>query len=265
MSKHLSREEVIQNKKSSIRKLNTLLEKYIADDKTLRKADLVSKWLKDYTNYLNFEEKFDPTKNISYKRGNIVKVNFGFNVGSELGGVHYAVVLDNDNKLSCDTITVAPMSSVKPGRKIHPNNLNIGEEFYNTLNARFNSLLSELKTQFDLAKNYVDLLDQLKSIYEAEDSDSSKRIQAEIASQKLRIEANKKLDLINSQIEIATKNRDELELMSSGSVVKLDQIRTISKMRIWIPQNTNDVLYGISLSKPTMEKINEKIKKLYIF
>ncbi len=29
-----------------------------------------------------------------YKRGEIVKVHLGFNVGSEEGGLHYAVVLD---------------------------------------------------------------------------------------------------------------------------------------------------------------------------
>ncbi|MBQ2800996.1 MAG: type II toxin-antitoxin system PemK/MazF family toxin [Lachnospiraceae bacterium] len=46
-----------------------------------------------------------------YKRGDIVSLNFVFNVGSEHGGLHYAVVLDNDNKQSSPVITVIPLSS----------------------------------------------------------------------------------------------------------------------------------------------------------
>ena len=119
MSKHLPKEEVIMNKKKSIVQLNNLLESYISNDKTLRKADLISKWLKDYVNYLQFEEVFDPKRNIAYKQGNIVKINLGFNLGSELGGVHYAIVIDNNNKHSSDTITVLPLSSIKENGKVY--------------------------------------------------------------------------------------------------------------------------------------------------
>lgn len=66
MSKHLSKQEIIKNKKKSIIQLNDLLESYISDKEKLRKADLLSKWLKDYVNYLKFEDIFDPKRNISY-------------------------------------------------------------------------------------------------------------------------------------------------------------------------------------------------------
>ena len=91
MSKDFEKEDVIQNKKAAIRSLNNLLELYINDPskKHLKKANLISYWIKDYVRFINFEEKFDPTKNIAYKRGNIVKLNFGFNIGSEYGGLHY--------------------------------------------------------------------------------------------------------------------------------------------------------------------------------
>ena len=48
-----------------------------------------------------------------YKRGEIVKVHLGFNVGSEEGGLHYAVVLDKNNAKSSPVITIIPLTSVK--------------------------------------------------------------------------------------------------------------------------------------------------------
>lgn len=96
MSKEFTKEEIIQHKKESIKALNRLLEGYINEPsgKHLKKANLISFWIKKYVDLINFEETFDPTRNIAYKRGNIVKINFGFNVGSEYGGLHYGVVLE---------------------------------------------------------------------------------------------------------------------------------------------------------------------------
>lgn len=45
----------------------------------------------------------------------------------------------------------------------------------------------------------------------------------------------------------------------------VNQITTISKQRIYTPKRSEDFLDGISLSAPAMEKINEKIKSLYLF
>ena len=118
MSKEFTKEDVIQNKKEAIKCLNKMLESFINDSsgRHLKKANLISYWLKDYVNLINFEEKFEPTKNIAYKRGNIVKLNFGFNVGSEYGGLHYGVVLDNRNSHNSPVLTVIPLTSVKDGK-----------------------------------------------------------------------------------------------------------------------------------------------------
>ncbi|MGR5970055.1 type II toxin-antitoxin system PemK/MazF family toxin [Bacillus paranthracis] len=42
----------------------------------------------------------------------VVHVDFGFNVGAEYGGFHWAVVIQNDNK-AAHTIVVVPLSSLK--------------------------------------------------------------------------------------------------------------------------------------------------------
>ena len=101
MSTDFSKEDVIQNKKQAIKKLNSMLEGFINDPsgQRLKKANLLSYWIKDYVRMLSFEETFDPKKNIAYKRGDIVKLNFGFNIGSEYGGLHYAIVINNKNPI----------------------------------------------------------------------------------------------------------------------------------------------------------------------
>ena len=89
-NKILQKDDVIINKKSAIKALNKMLESLINDSSIthLKKANLISFWIKDYVKLLEFEESFDPTKNISYKRGNVVKLNFGFNVGDYIMGLY---------------------------------------------------------------------------------------------------------------------------------------------------------------------------------
>ena len=50
-----------------------------------------------------------------------------------------------------------------------------------------------------------------------------------------------------------------------GSIALVNQITTISKIRIFDPRNLKGVLAGISLSEEGMEKINQKVKELYVF
>ena len=51
--------------------------------------------------------------------------------------------------------------------------------------------------------------------------------------------------------------------MKSGSIVLLGQITTISKIRIYDPKRSDDVLADIRLSSPTLDKIDAKIIELY--
>lgn len=71
----------------------------------------VSQWLSSWIYYLSTEKDFDSNKLMTYKRGDIVHVNFGFNVHNELGGTHYAVVVENDNPSSNGTVMVVPLKS----------------------------------------------------------------------------------------------------------------------------------------------------------
>ena len=155
MSKIYTKEEAVDAKKQCFKKLNSLLESLIAksapstenDTDYQKKAALISKWITQYANYISFEEKFSPHKLIGYKRGDIVFVNFGFNIGSEFGGEHYAVVIDNNNDRNSSTITVVPLSSYKPGKEIHPNDLYLGNELFEKLQLKLKILAPQLKEQ----------------------------------------------------------------------------------------------------------------------
>ncbi len=83
--------------------------------------------------------------------------------------------------------------------------------------------------------------------------------------QELLNDLQQQMNNVNSQLESLEKNKAEIDLMKKGSIVKLEQIRTISKIRIWIPKSKQDPLYNISLSQPTMDKINSKMLELFIF
>lgn len=81
--------------------------------KDYKKAAILAYWLRDYLGYIKNEKTFMPKRLITYKRGQIVFVNFGFRVGQELGGLHYAIVLDVKNSKNTSTLTVIPLRSKK--------------------------------------------------------------------------------------------------------------------------------------------------------
>ena len=134
MGREITKDIAIQHKKQAIRKMNNVFEAFInnPDDKYLKKADLLAYWLENFSSYLLDEQKFDYSKILSYTRGDVISVNLGFNVGSEQGGLHYAIVLDNDNQQSSPVITVVPLSSGQE-EDTYPRDIFLGNELYEKL------------------------------------------------------------------------------------------------------------------------------------
>lgn len=280
MSAPITKEDVIKNKKESIKALNTMLEGFINDPsgKHLKKANLISYWLKDYAKMIGFEEKFDPTKNIAYKRGNIVKINFGFNIGAEYGGLHYGVVLDNHNDHHSPVVTVVPLTSKKDSKDLHSNNVDLGNELYKALKLKYDTIFKSLKDEQEeiaeasaafgvLIEMANDSLDKYKSC------EKNTEKEEELSKAEKYLEATKKIETLwrekathnKMQQEYLKKIGLEIARMKDGSVALVNQITTVSKMRIFDPRNLKGVLSGISLTDENMDKINEKVKKLYVF
>ena len=277
MSTDFSKEDVIQNKKQAIKKLNSMLEGFINDPsgQRLKKANLLSYWFKDYVRMLSFEETFDPKKNIAYKRGDIVKLNFGFNIGSEYGGLHYAIVINNKNPHSSSVVTVIPLTSQKNNNSTHPNDVELGNELYRNLKLKYDTIAQQVQAEEEEISKTLGLFDTLmKAVDEnlsvpdnspkSSDATKAARTYLEIAKD-LKNEWEKKSEQNKLKTIQLNKIKAEIEQMKTGSIALVDQITTISKIRIYDPRNAYGVLSGIRLSPESLDKINNKIKELFIF
>lgn len=97
-------------------------------NKSFKKRKLITDWIVKWALYLANEDGEQPYRLRGYRQGQIVLVDFGFRVGNELGGRHYAVVLEKDSPLKSGTIILAPISSYDPqkGEKAHQYNVDLG-------------------------------------------------------------------------------------------------------------------------------------------
>lgn len=267
MPQNLTKENVIQNKKSAIRKLNSLLEFFINDLRAdhLKKANSISYWLNIYTDYLRDEENFSPTNLIRYKRGNVIRVNFGFRPGKELGGLHFAVVLDNDNKRNADVLTVIPLSSTD-GKKVHERNVDLGSELYEKISSKQEKLLDQAEKELTELQTLVTTLitarDALHNLNIEEDKTINEKINE---LEQTCNECLSKQQILEKHIATLNRNFVEIKKLKTGSMAVINQITTISKQRIYTPKYSEDFLHGVSLSSVAMDKINNKVKELYIF
>lgn len=93
------------------------------------KQHILKEWFGVWGKYISFEYTFDPKRLVYYKRGDVVLAHFGYNIGSELGGVHYAIVVENNNNKSNNTVVVVPISSIADNREkpLHSSEVYLGE------------------------------------------------------------------------------------------------------------------------------------------
>lgn len=218
-----------------IKSQRILLRKYARHmrylvDKKYKNAALLTYWLFDYLRYLQMEDTFNPRFNIKYQRGQIVYVNFGYRIGSELGGCHYAIVLDVKNSKTNSQVTVIPLKSKR--EKETPYSAVYHVDIQSEI---FRLLLSKAK---EIGRIEREKLQQSTTPYDI------KRVK-------------KQLDIADSVIDFAE------EKMNKSSVADLGQICTISKIRIVHPTKTRDPLSGICLSDESMRRIEDKLHFLF--
>ena len=250
MSRKRNSKNVTENKNEAVQKLDSLLTKMIHSktDKLLKKSDLVSYWIKSFSDYIYREESFNPNKLIRYSRGDVIRVNFGFRVGKEFGGLHYAVVLDNKNNRSSHVITVIPLSSTD-GKKIHPNNVDLGSELFYKVKDQSEKLIVKLEAMSNEIGRLLKLYNEL--------------LPSEVSSKDVLDLTNKHKEVLDD-LSLLKKYAKEISRMKDGSMAIVNQITTVSKQRIYVPKKSTDFLYNIKLSPTAMDKINDKIKSMYI-
>jgi len=77
-------------------------------------------------------------------------------------------------------------------------------------------------------------------------------------------ELNNNITEAYRKLELAEKINKEVQKMKFGSVAIINQIRVISKQRIYDPKTEFDILSGIKLSNENLDLIDEKIRKMFI-
>lgn len=269
MEKTLIKDDVIANKKKAIKDLNNMMEYYLSkdDQKHLKKVNTLAFWIKDYARYILAEERFDSHRLLNYSRGDVIRANFGFKVGKEFGGLHYAVVLDNNSTHNSQVITVVPLSSTDGKDKIHENSVDLGKELYEKTYSIQAKLVSETLAIFEDVKQLNAAYNTLAEIYAdipVTDLSSEMSEKLSLLEQSKKELSEKEAELIQ-QLDILERNKVEIENMKQGSMAVTNQITTISKQRIYTPKKSTDFLYGVSLSSTAMDKINEKLASLFMF
>lgn len=225
------KENIANHIDTAIRQVKNLMYSYFDNSETISKADKLSYWLEDYARLLSFENSFNPTYLKTYKRGDIVKVNLGYNIGNEEGGLHYCVVIDKHNAKSSGIVTVIPLTSYK-GKDIHYSSVFLGNEIYKNFKEKYDKLILELANKITSLNVKSASQDEIRSA----------------------------LDNLN----FVKRMDSEMSKMKKGSIALVSQITTISKQKIYDPQKTNDVLSGLRLSDASLDLINEKMKQLFI-
>ena len=262
LSEYITKDSVIIHKKKALKNLNSTMEAFINNPNPsyLKKANLLSYWIEDYSKYLLNEKNFDYSNIMKFKRGDIVNINFGFNVGSEHGGLHFSVVLDNDNKQSSPVITVVPLSSGTED-KVYKRDVFLGSELYEKLFAKFNKLSIAISQEADKQGAEYDKLIAIINNLEGQNVNTSTLQQLN----EMIIEASNKLEVIKQEVVRLKKYEKDILKLNSGTIALMEQITTVSKMRIYKPKSSQDLLYGVKLSDGAMNKINEQLKNLYVY
>ena len=85
----------------------------------------------------------------TFKRGSIVMVNFSPQVGSEIKGYHFAIVLTKKDRYNNELLTVLPLTS-----KYHKYHIDFGNEIKNSF---YNTIVDELEK---VLQNYSDMNNQ---------------------------------------------------------------------------------------------------------
>lgn len=112
------------NDKEQINKIDNSSKNYKYAYKTGHtKFKKIGNWLEKQSSIFKSESDNIKQNKPNFKRGQIIKVDFGVNMGSELSNTHFAIVLNNDDNNSVDNITVIPLTSKKGYKRLYIGNV----------------------------------------------------------------------------------------------------------------------------------------------
>lgn len=224
------------------------------------------------------------TKFQIYKRGAIILVNFGINIGNELSGNHFAIVLNKSDHPKNPVLTVVPLSS--KNKKIY---LPLQDDIYrlvndSTVKYTINHILPDVQKWYNIKIDGDEIIKKLKSnvaLLEELDKENSHNKNM-LAKDKRFIEiCNESKILLNELKEKEIKFEHEREVLiknlniireaagkydknqGKNSYAMIQNIQTISKLKIMKPINEFDPIGKIYISSESMKKIDIEIIKTF--
>lgn len=138
-------------------------------------------------------------------------------------------------------LVVAPLTSWKKGKNIHKSELFLGEELYFKIQGKYTALKTSIPNEIKILTNDV----------------KNHTIESDT-------EIKNRLTDLNGKVALLDKTMRKLQTLKHGSVAVLNQIRTVSKMRVSDPTDMYDILYGIKLSSKALDMMDDKIRELYL-
>lgn len=224
--------------------------KYLANKNTTN-FERFKNWMHTYIAYKSNESKFNPTYLPKYEQGQIIFVDFGCGIRHEFSYPHYAIVLNTNDRKKNDLLTVVPLTSKKPK---HTNLKSWEHEIAYPIK---NLLVDKVVNDFNLyGDKYIPLRD--KVITFAKNSSALSKDEY----------AKRYSELVDAGVkEIYSSNKDVMvfaEKMSKGSIVELNQIKTISKSRIIFPVKKSHALYDIRIHPNDLTLIQYKLINHFI-
>ena len=217
-----------------------------------------------------------------YKRGSVVMVNFGTNIGYELSGNHFAIVLNKDDNNKNGLITVIPLTS-----KCKKQYLELSDSILDLVLGAQNNYLDMLletqkihgqhKEEISEAKNIIEEnFEKIENIIGEGDESISK-------SKELLDKMFKENEIYISKIkelnEITQKESDEIEenmekvyqvlekynTKNKTSYAMIRNITTISKLKVLKPINKFDPIGKMHVSDDSLTKIDTELRNIFTF
>ena len=217
----------IIHKDNSLNRLDLSFLKHI-ELSEYKKCELLAYWIYDYAVYHDEERTFNIAKSGIYSRGDVIKVNLGFNIGNELGGLHYCIVLNKYDNTRNGALNIIPLTSRKDNKKYDSSSVNLGKELYNIFQCKIEK--EKLKLQ--------EILVELEKI---------KNIPINIQS------------TIEKEQKYIAKMEKEIGKIQKGSIALINQITTISKQRIF----KDTVRRNVKISNNSLDLIDKQITKFF--
>lgn len=215
------------HKDKSLNRLDLSFIKHIELEE-YKKSELLAYWIYDYAIYHDEEKTFNIAKSGVYSRGDVIKVNLGFNIGNELGGLHYCVVLNKYDNMRNGALNVIPLTSRKDDKRYDSSSVNIGKELYNI----FQEKIKKEKQKLNQILNELDKIDNIP-----------------ISIKKM----------IEKEENYIKKMEEEISKMKKDSIALINQITTISKQRIY----KDVVRRNVKLSNESLNLIDNQIIRFF--